>query len=102
MRKKLKVYSKSKCIVWLLVWMTLSMGIVTYPSNNKKNTVLFEKQIIYYVKPGDSLWKIASNITSENEDIRYTLEKIKQDNDMKDLNLKPGSKLILFEKVYNE
>ncbi|MBR4110187.1 MAG: DUF3794 domain-containing protein [Clostridia bacterium] len=49
--------------------------------------------VIYYVKPGDTLWKIA-------KEYRSTIESIMQVNDLKDDKVYPGQQLIIPKKVY--
>lgn len=49
--------------------------------------------VIYYVKPGDTLWKIA-------KEYRSTVDTIMQVNDLKDNIIYPGQQLIIPKKVY--
>lgn len=49
--------------------------------------------VIYYVKPGDTLWRIA-------KEYRSTIDSIKEINEMNDDNIYPGQQLIIPKKVY--
>ena len=49
--------------------------------------------VIYYVKPGDSLWNIAKQY-------RSTIDSIMQINDLKDDAIHPGQQLLIPKKVY--
>lgn len=49
--------------------------------------------VIYYVKPGDTLWKIA-------KEYRSTVECIMQANDLNDDKIYPGQQLLIPKKVY--
>lgn len=53
----------------------------------------FASIVIYYVKPGDTLWKIA-------KEYRSTIALIMQVNDLKDDNIYSGQQLLIPKKVY--
>lgn len=100
---KRKDTKKNRAIILVLfIWMILSMGLTINYNNGKESNVLYLEESIYYVKSGDSLWSIASEITTDEEDIRSNVDKIKRDNNLKTNLLEPGDSLKIYKKIYRE
>lgn len=53
-----------------------------------------EPAVVYYtVKEGDTLWSIAEQYTSDDEDIRMVVQKIALDNQINDATIYQGMRL---------
>lgn len=67
---------------------TVSIGAITQPRQEEN------KEIVYIVQSGDSLWRIASNFKTDEEDIREFIHHMKQENpQLVEKYIQPGQKL---------
>ena len=51
--------------------------------------------VTYTVKPGDTLWEIASDMTAEGDDVRVLVQEVRRLNDLSTSLIMPGQKLAL-------
>jgi LysM repeat protein len=51
--------------------------------------------VLYTVEPGDTLWSVATEHYPPSEDLRVTVEVIRDANDLPDAEIYPGTRLEL-------
>ncbi len=77
---------------YLKIWVLPTYSSSTkdlYASNARtKSSVSYEGKSIYNVRPGDTLWEIA-------KDHQFSIEKLKQMNNLQSNTIKPGQRLII-------
>lgn len=82
-RKRLRLLP----IIFLLL---ISIMGTTVP----KSMGTYQVREAYYVKPGDTLWSIASSYADESDDLRLMIHRMVEANDLTDnYALKPGDKI---------
>ena len=82
-RKRLRLLP----IIFLLL---ISIMGTTVP----KSMGTYQVREAYYVKPGDTLWSIASSYANEGDDLRLMIHRMVEANGLKDnCTLKPGEKI---------
>ena len=68
---------------------TVSIGAITQPKQQED-----KQEIVYIVQSGDSLWQIANNFKTDEEDIREFIHHMKQENpQLVEKYIQPGQKL---------
>lgn len=78
----------------LVIISTIVVALVLLlPSTGQAEDV--EQTINYQVKAGDSLWVIADSVTSPGQDVRETIEAIRELNDLDSSVIVPGQRLLV-------
>lgn len=66
----------------------VALGVYVGQADKQEPTVTY-----YTVKEGDTLWSIAEQYTSDEEDIRKAIAKIIEDNQLGQDSIQPGMRL---------
>lgn len=89
--RKYRIISKARFCAFLtvLVIAAIIMGswIIGIPSASAENNNNVTK---YTVEQGDTVWKVASKYTDNDQDVRETVYKIRKANGLKDASLTVG------------
>jgi len=94
MKKRYVLKDKKRFFIIIFILMSIiisTMFIVTKRPEGKGDEV-FE---IHTVKPGDTLWDIAMNVTDDNKDVRKVIYEIKKLNNLTSSNVYIGQTIKL-------
>lgn len=89
-RKKSYCFKKLSIIIILLLTIVLFIGIVTKGSKPIN-------YIVFTVQEGDTLWSIVKSLELNNIDPRKMISEIKKNNNLDDVVLQPGQKIMIPE-----
>lgn len=86
------MYKKSLIFLTVMLYMVFTMGMVFTEEGQASQSFKHIEITVYH---GDTLWDIASQFKTNEEDTREVLNRIYQFNDLRGKAIKPGDKIMV-------
>jgi len=92
-RRRLRIKSKARLIISLLIISIVVILLVLLPLWNRGQAMTPVRWMTYHVATGDTLWEIAKQTLPDGIDIRDYIAQIKEANDLDGALLRAGQQL---------